>query len=76
MADIAQEYGVSVAQAAALGPQRNTAVIPKTSKPERLKNLDRRTSRFLRRRFLNQNWRFNDPGVFCADAFNTFHAFD
>jgi D-xylose reductase len=23
---------------------------------------------------LNKNRRFNDPGVFCADAFNTFHA--
>jgi D-xylose reductase len=23
---------------------------------------------------LNKNRRFNDPGDFCADAFNTFHA--
>ena len=81
IADIAQEYGVSVAQVVLRwGLQRNTAVIPKTSKPERLKeNLDLSNFALSDAHMtaisgLNKNRRFNDPGVFCADAFNTFHA--
>ncbi|MEC8346882.1 MAG: aldo/keto reductase [Pseudomonadota bacterium] len=81
IADIAQEYGVSVAQVVLRwGLQRNTAVIPKTSKPERLKeNLDLSSfalsdAHMTAISALNKNRRFNDPGVFCADAFNTFHA--
>lgn len=81
IADIAQEYGVSVAQVVLRwGLQRNTAVIPKTSKPERLKeNLDLwnfalSDAHMTAISALNKNRRFNDPGVFCADAFNTFHA--
>ncbi len=81
VAKIAQHHGVSAAQVVLRwGLQRGTAVIPKTSKAERLKeNLD--VSGFVLTEgemseisSLNKNRRFNDPGVFCADAFNTFHA--
>jgi len=58
--------------------QRGTAVIPKTTNPE---HLDENLAMFdftltpdemetIRK--LNRNCRFNDPGVFCEDAFNTF----
>jgi D-xylose reductase len=60
------------------GVQRGTAVIPKTSRPERLREnlsifdfaltaeeMDSISS-------LNRNRRFNDPGQFCEKAFNTF----
>jgi D-xylose reductase len=60
------------------GVQRGTAVIPKTSRRERLvENLaiddfsltdDEMTAISQ----LNQNRRFNDPGVFCEAAFNRF----
>ncbi|MEM7081366.1 MAG: aldo/keto reductase [Pseudomonadota bacterium] len=61
------------------GIQRGTAIIPKSSKPARLKeNLalfdfeltDKEMSEISA---LNANRRFNDPGVFCEAAFNTFH---
>jgi D-xylose reductase len=56
------------------GVQRGTAVIPKTSRPERL------TENFAIYDFalsaeiggLDPGRRFNDPGVFCERAFNTF----
>ena len=62
------------------GIQRGTAVIPKTSKPERLREnlalagfaLNEEEMRAISD--LNQNRRFNDPGVFCEAAFGTFHA--
>lgn len=60
------------------GVQRGTAVIPKTSRPERLaenlaifdftislEQMEAITS-------LDRHRRFNDPGVFCEQAFNTF----
>ena len=78
---IAERHGVSAAQVVLRwGLQRGTAVIPKTSKPERLKeNLDLSAFALSQADMaaiaaLNKNRRFNDPGVFCADAFNTFHA--
>ena len=61
------------------GIQRGCSVISKTTKPERLQeNLqvfdfaltdDEMTAISA----LNKNRRFNDPGVFCESAFNTFY---
>ena len=61
------------------GIQRGTAVIPKTTKPERMReNLDIEDFELSAVEMaaisaLNQNRRFNDPGVFAEAAFNTFH---
>lgn len=61
------------------GVQRGTAVIPKTSKPERMReNIDiydfeLSAVEMAAISALNQNRRFNDPGVFAEAAFNTFH---
>ncbi|MCS5593977.1 MAG: aldo/keto reductase [Porticoccaceae bacterium] len=77
----AERAGVTTAQVVLRwGVQRGTAVIPKTSKAERLmENLslsdfsltdDEMTSISA----LNQNRRFNDPGVFCEGAFGKFHS--
>ncbi|RBP48577.1 aldo/keto reductase [Arenicella xantha] len=61
------------------GIQRGTAIIPKTSKPERmLENADifdfeLSQSEMEAINGLNQNRRFNDPAVFCEAAFNRFH---
>ena len=77
----AQRCGVSPAQVVLRwGIQRGTAVIPKTSRPERLRENLALTSFALSGEemaaidALNQNRRFNDPGVFCEAAFGTFHA--
>lgn len=62
------------------GIQRGTAVIPKTSNPIRLiENISLSEFSLTDQEMhaisgLNQNRRFNDPGVFCERAFNTFHA--
>ncbi|MEM6857525.1 MAG: aldo/keto reductase [Pseudomonadota bacterium] len=61
------------------GVQRGTAVIPKTSRPERmLENLaiddfELSAVEMAAISALNQNRRFNDPGTFTEAAFNTFH---
>lgn len=61
------------------GVQRGTAVIPKTSKPDRMReNIDiddfeLSAVEMAAISALNQNRRFNDPGVFAEAAFNTFH---
>lgn len=61
------------------GVQRGTAVIPKTSKTERmienaaLFDFELSEQEMLAISELNKNRRFNDPGVFCEAAFNTFH---
>jgi len=61
------------------GVQRGTAIIPKTSKPERmLENLslfdfELNAQEMIGISTLNKNRRFNDPGVFCEAAFGTFH---
>ena len=77
----AQRAGVTPAQVVLRwGLQRGTAVIPKTSNPQRLlENLA--LSDFMLSddemaaiSSLNQNRRFNDPGTFCEEAFNTFHS--
>lgn len=60
------------------GIQRGTAVIPKTARPERLKeNLDLfrfslSDDEMATISALNRNRRYNDPGAFCEAAFNTF----
>ena len=60
------------------GVQRGTAVIPKTSQPQRLaENLDifdfELTSEEMQSiAKLNRNQRFNDPGEFCESAFGCF----
>lgn len=61
------------------GVQRGTAIIPKTSKPERMRenlnifDFELTESEMQAISELNINRRFNDPGVFCDAAFNTFH---
>src|SRR5207302_9282260 len=58
--------------------QRGTAVVPKTSRPERLaENLslfdfELTAAEMEAISVLNRNRRFNDPGDFCESAFNTF----
>jgi D-xylose reductase len=58
--------------------QRGTAIIPKTSKVERLvENIDLFNFSLSVEEMdsiggLNKNKRFNDPGHFCEIAFNTF----
>ncbi len=60
------------------GVQRGTAVIPKTSRPERLaENLavfdfGLSPDQMASITGLDRHQRFNDPGVFCEEAFNTF----
>jgi len=61
------------------GVQRGTAVIPKTSRPERMRenlaidDFELSAVEMAAISALNQNRRFNDPGVFTQAAFNTFH---
>lgn len=61
------------------GVQRGTAVIPKTSKPERMReNIDifdfqLTDAEMAAISALNLNRRFNDPGAFTEQAFGTFH---
>jgi D-xylose reductase len=58
--------------------QRGTAVVPKTTRAQRLReNLDvfefeLSTTEMAAISGLNRNRRFNDPGEFCERAFNTF----
>ena len=62
------------------GIQRGVAVIPKTSKPQRLiENLSLYDFSLTDDEIdaisgLNQNRRFNDPGIFCEAEFGTFHS--
>jgi len=76
----AQRLGTTEAQVVLRwGIQRGTAIIPKTSKPERmLENLslfdfELNSQEMAEISALNSNRRFNDPGVFCEAAFGTFH---
>ena len=61
------------------GVQRGTAVVPKTANPARLvENLaatgfELSSEDMAAITGLNRNRRFNDPGVFCEAAFNTFY---
>ncbi len=60
------------------GVQRGTAVIPKSSQLNRLKenlaldDFDLSESEMNIISSLDRNQRFNDPGVFCEHAFRTF----
>lgn len=76
----AQAHGKTPAQVLLRwGVQRGTAVIPKTSKPERMRenlaidDFELSAVEMAAISSLNQNRRFNDPGVFTEAAFNTFH---
>ena len=76
---IAAEVGRTPAQVLLRwGVQRGTAVIPKTSRPERLaENLALfdfalSVEQMAAIDDLDEGRRFNDPGVFCERAFNTF----
>ena len=77
----AQRIGATAAQVVLRwGIQRGTAVIPKTSNPQRLvenlhlSELSLNEDEMAAISALNQNRRFNDPGHFCQAAFNTFHS--
>lgn len=77
---ISAEVGCTPAQVVlAWGIQRGTSVIPKTTRPTRLKeNLESRDfslsiEQMQQIQSLDQNRRFNDPGVFCEQAFGSFY---
>jgi D-xylose reductase len=77
--DIAASRGKTPAQIVLRwGVQRGTAVIPKTMRPERLReniaifDFELTPDEMASIGSLNRNRRFNDPGVFCEKAFNTF----
>lgn len=61
------------------GVQRGTAIIPKTTRPERLRenlalfDFELSADEMAAISDLNQDRRFNDPGVFCEQAFGTFY---
>lgn len=76
---IAARHGKTAAQTLLRwGVQRGTAVIPKSSRPERLRenlalfDFELTAAEMDAISALNQNRRFNDPGVFCEAAFNTY----
>jgi len=60
------------------GVQRGTAIVPKTSKPERLAenialfDFELTADEMTAISALDQHRRFNDPGAFCESAFGTF----
>ncbi|MDB5312892.1 MAG: aldo/keto reductase, diketogulonate reductase [Gemmataceae bacterium] len=75
----ARRHGKTPAQVALRwGVQRGTAVVPKTERPDRLvENLaifdfELSAEEMAAIGALNRDRRFNDPGVFCEKAFNTF----
>ena len=59
--------------------QRGTSIIPKSTDPGRMRENLAITDFFLTERqmnaitALNANRRFNDPGLFCEQAFGRFH---
>ncbi len=77
--DIAARHDKTPAQVVLRwGVQRGTAVIPKTSRPERLRenlslfDFELSADEMQSIDHLNRNRRFNDPGEFCEQAFGTF----
>jgi D-xylose reductase len=60
------------------GVQRGTAIVPKTSRNERLAenaavfDFELSADEMQAISGLDRHRRFNDPGVFCEEAFNTF----
>lgn len=78
--EIAARLNCSPAQAVlAWGMQRGTSLVVKSTNPDRLKdNLAAQNIKLSAQDMsaisaLNINRRYNDPGVFCEAAFNTFH---
>jgi len=76
---IAKRHGKTPAQVLLRwGVQRGTAVIPKTSSPERLRenlaifDFELAADDMTAIGALNRNRRFNDPGDFCEPTFGTF----
>jgi D-xylose reductase len=76
---IAIAHGKSPAQVLLRwGVQRGTSVIPKSTRSERLRenisifDFELSADEMSAITALNRNRRFNDPGVFCEKAFNTF----
>jgi len=61
------------------GLQRGTSIIPKSSNPKRMKenltitDFELTVDEMHAISALNQNRRFNDPGMFCETAFGRFH---
>jgi D-xylose reductase len=79
VSSIAQQHGKTPAQIVLRwAVQRGTSIIPKTSRPERLKEnlaiFDFELSQQEMKQIgsLDRNQRFNDPGVFCEQAFHKF----
>lgn len=77
---LSKKYGRSPAQIALRwAVQRGTAVVPKTSRVERLKenislyDFELTTDEMAAISSLDRNQRFNDPGVFCEKAFGCFY---
>jgi D-xylose reductase len=77
--EIASRHGRSPAQVLLRwGVQRGTSVVPKSTKVERLRenlnifDFELAAEEMAAITGLNRNRRFNDPGVFCEKAFNTF----
>lgn len=77
--DIARRHDKSPAQIVLRwGVQRGTSVITKTSRPSRLRenlalfDFELSADEMDDIGTLNRNRRFNDPGVFCEEAFDTF----
>jgi len=75
----ALQHGKSPAQIVVRwGVQRGTAVIPKTTRRDRLRenlaifDFELSAEEMTAINALNRNRRFNDPGEFCEKAFNTF----
>ncbi len=76
---IAGQHGKTAAQVLLRwGVQRRTVVIPKTSNPDHLRenlaifDFELSPAEMAQLNALDQHRRFNDPGVFCEKAFNTF----
>ena len=76
---IAERLGRSPAQVVLRwGVQRGTAVVPKTTRPERMRenlalfDFALSSDEMATLDALDRGRRFNDPGVFCEDAFHTF----
>jgi D-xylose reductase len=77
--DAAARHGKTPAQVVLRwAVQRGTAVVPKTTRPERLRenlalfDFELSAAEMKAITGLDRNRRFNDPGVFCEKAFNTF----
>jgi D-xylose reductase len=78
--EIADRLGKTSAQVVLRwGVQRGTSIVPKSTRVERMKenlnifDFELSIEDMLSISALNQNRRFNDPGHFCEDAFNTFY---